>query len=111
MRYLTQSLTLPGDTPVTIQYPTGTAFGSIGDVVTRLIPFVFAIAGLGLLLMLISAGFSFLTSAGDAKKLEKGKQQLTYAVTGFLVIFAAYWIVQIAGYMFGITEFRQIFPW
>lgn len=59
--------------------------------------------------MLISAGFSFLTSAGDAKKLEKGKQQLTYAVVGFLVIFVAYWLVQIAGFVFGIEEIGTIF--
>lgn len=110
MKYIAQILTLPGETPIPLYSPTGTAFSSIGDFVTRLIPFVFAVAGIGLLLMLISAGFSFLTSAGDAKKLEQGKGQLTYAVVGFLVIFVAYWIVQIAGYMFGITEFARIFP-
>lgn len=73
------------------------------------IPFIFAFAGIGLLLMLINAGFNFLTSAGDPKKLEMGKQRLTYAIVGFLVIFTAYWAVQLAGIIFGVEEIQSVF--
>lgn len=59
--------------------------------------------------MLLSAGFNFLTSAGDPKKLEMGKQRLTYAIVGFLVIFVAYWGVQLAGKIFGIAEIESVF--
>lgn len=106
-RILAQSVELsPG---VTVQGPVTWAT-NIGAIITKLIPFLFAFAGIGLLLMLLSAGFAFLTSAGDAKKLEQGKQRLTYAIVGFLIIFVAYWIVQIAGFVFGITEITNIFP-
>ena len=97
-----------------IPYPTqfqGFKFAgaNIGTVITNLIPFIFAFAGIGLLLMIFGAGFTILTSAGDAKKLESGKQRLTYAIVGFIVIFVSYWLVQIAGFVFGIPEIGQIF--
>jgi len=87
-----------------VAYPQGflyTGNGGIGNILSNALPIVIGIAGLGLLLMLISAGYTFMTSAGDAKKMEQAKQQLTFAVVGFFIIFGAYWVVQIVGIMFG----------
>lgn len=91
---------------------TGTVgkFTNIGSILNEAVPFIFAFAGIGLLLMLLAAGFNFLTSAGDPKKLETGKQRLTNALVGFLVIFVAYWAVQMAGMIFGIKEIQDTFP-
>jgi len=85
------------------------AFKNIGSILDAMTPLIFGFAGLGLLLMIISAGYTLLTSAGDAKKLESGKQRLTYAIVGFLVIFVAYWIVQLAGKIFGVAEIQSVF--
>ncbi|MDX1372663.1 MAG: hypothetical protein R3321_09345, partial [Nitrososphaeraceae archaeon] len=49
---------------------------------------------------LILGGFNYLTSMGDPKKAEQGKQRITYAILGFLIIFVSFWIVQIADYVF-----------
>lgn len=101
-----QSLNI-GDQSSGSQYtftgPDGFAFGdgSIGAIVSQAVPYVFAFAGIGLLLMIISSGFTMMLSAGDAKKLEAGRGRLTQSVVGFLIIFAAYWIVQITGTIFG----------
>ncbi len=84
-------------------------FTDIGSVITRALYFVYGFAGIGLLLMIISAGFTLLTSAGDAKKMEEGQHRLTYAVVGFLIIFVSFWLVQLLGIMFGIKEFSTIF--
>jgi len=81
----------------------------ISGIVKNAFPFIFAIAGVGLLLMIVSAGFSLMTSAGDAKKMESGKQRLTYAIVGFIVIFCAYWITQLFGMMFGVEPIQQLF--
>ena len=59
--------------------------------------------------MLLAAGFTLLTSAGDAKKMEQGKSRLTNALIGFLIIFTAYWFTQIMGKIFGIVEIQTIF--
>ncbi len=109
-RLLAQTISLPwGEGTQTIGGLPLLPFQSLGDIVNRAIPYVFAAAGFGLLLMLISSGFSFLTSAGDTKKLEKARQQLTYALVGFIVIFVSYWVVQIFGIIFGVKEVNTIF--
>ena len=82
---------------------------TLGDIISRVMTYIFVFAGIGLLLMLIMSGFSYLTSAGDPKKLEQGKARLTNAILGFVIIFAAYWVVQIAGIIFGIDAIKSIF--
>jgi len=82
---------------------------TISALVTKAFPFIFALAGIGLLLMIIAAGFSLMTSAGDAKKMEAGKGRLTFAIVGFLVIFTAFWVVQLLGTMFGVEPIQQLF--
>ena len=73
----------------------------IGTIVQDALPYVFAFAGFGVLLMIVAAGFIMLTSAGDAKKLEAGKGRLTNALIGFFIIFAAYWLVELLQFIFG----------
>lgn len=95
---LAQNLGLPGGGSAT-----GPLSGNptIGSLISNALPIVIGLAGLGLLLMIIGAGYTFMTSAGDAKKMEQGKQMLTNAILGFIIIFGAYWVVQILGIMFG----------
>lgn len=106
-----QSVTLPGDNGSTIvQGPAGLAWATnIGAILTRALTYIFAFAGLGLLLMILASGFTLLTSAGDMKKLEAGKQRLTQAIIGFLLIFSAFWIVQIVGKILGIQDINNSF--
>lgn len=114
-RTLAQNLKLPfgpSDTPTDIPYPDtfkGFSFGTLGTVIETAIPFLLVFAGVGLLLMILSAGFALLTSGGDPKRLETGKQRLTYAVIGFIVVFAAYWIVQLVARIFGLTGLESVF--
>lgn len=81
--------------------PLGGGFTNLGSVVSGAIGYVFAFAGIGLLLMIIASGFSIMTAAGDAKKAEIGKARLTSAVTGFLFIFGSFWIVQLTRKILG----------
>ncbi len=82
---------------------------TLGSILSRAITFVFIFAGFGLFIMLLAGGFTFLTSAGDPKQLEKGQQQLTNALLGFLIIFVAYWLVQALGYILGVNTISSIF--
>jgi hypothetical protein len=111
-KLLTENLKLPGATPIQgmLNMPgIGSKNPTIGDIVSAAVPLIFGFAGLGLLLMLISAGYTFLTSAGDPKKLEQGKSRLTNALTGFIIVFAAYWIVQLTGAIFGLESITSVF--
>lgn len=89
----------------TIIDPMGGRFNTIGDVINRLIPYIFALAGIILLFLIIWGGFDYLTSGGDPKKVESAGGKITHAVVGFIIIFVAYWLVQILETIFGIQIF------
>lgn len=73
---------------------------TIGEIVTAALNYIYAFAGIGLLIYLIVAGFAYLTSAGDSKKLEVAKGKLTTALIGFIIVITAFWVTQIANYVF-----------
>jgi len=106
VRELAQNLNI-GD--YSIEGPTDFKFASsgIGEIVGTSLGYVFAAAGIGLLLMIISSGFTLMMSAGDAKKAAAGKTTLTNAVIGFILVFAAFWITQILGVIFGWEGYIQ----
>jgi len=93
------------------QVPIATTFGSplgngktIGDLVSVIISISFVVAGIVLLFSFIIGGISLISGAGqnNPEKLEKGKQALTSAVIGFVVVFTAYWIVKLIQQITGI---------
>ena len=97
---LAQSLQIPGVTG-TIEGPLkGGKFTNLASLINNALPYIFAIAGIILLLYLIWGGFDYLLSMGDPKKAEAGKGRITNALVGFLIIFVAYWVVQILNYLF-----------
>ncbi len=107
-----QTLGLPGGFTITGPDGLTTAFGGsfrIGNIVSRALPLVFAFSGMALLLIIMKGGFTLLTSAGNPKRIESGKQQITTAIIGFFIIFLAYWIVQIFGIILGFDEIKTIF--
>ena len=101
-------LTLPGSTQP-IPYPTGFKFTNTASVLTELMKYIFVLSGIILLVVILSSGFTLLMSAGDVKAMEKGKKGLTNGILGFVIIFVAYWGVQLAGIVFGIQGITDIF--
>lgn len=105
------ALKLPGSsgTPsVDIPNPPGfkPEFTDLSSIVTQALPILFSIAGILLLLFLIWGGFSYLTSMGDPKKAAAGRQKITYAILGFVIIFISYWLVQIIDYVFKLKVYN-----
>ena len=52
--------------------------------------FILGISGSVILLMFVYGGFLWVTSRGDAKRIEKGKDTITHAVVGFAIILLGY---------------------
>ena len=75
---------------------------SIGYIISSALPYVFTFAGITLLIFLIYGGFSFMSAGGDPKSIERAKKIITNSFIGFLVVFFAYWIVQILGRILGV---------
>ena len=103
---LAQVLKLPGDSGESVTGPLPDTFTNLASVVTNAIPFIFPIAGVILLLYLVWGGFDILTSMGDSKKVEAAKGKVTNAIIGFLIIFFAYWIVQILDNVFRLGVYK-----
>ena len=93
-------LTLPGG--MNINDPLKGKFTSLSDVVSQFLRYLFPLAGLVLLGVLIMGGFELLTSGGNPESVQKGKDKIVSALVGFLIMALAYWLVQILGTVFGI---------
>ncbi|MFH0942678.1 MAG: hypothetical protein V1810_00745 [Candidatus Beckwithbacteria bacterium] len=103
------ALTFPGNKRIQ-ESDIGAGFTFINktpaDIINTLIPIIFVLAGIILLGMLVAGGFTIFTSAGNPEKIKKGTGIITNAIIGLLVIFAAYWIIELLEITLGI----QIFP-
>lgn len=97
------------DVDISTTYPTAGTFGSIGSLISALLPNIFMIAGVIFVILLIFGGFSVIMNAGkgDSKGTSKGKEMITWAMVGFILIFAAYWIIEIISYITGINIFTS----
>ncbi len=69
------------------------------DIVNLIVANLFVVAGIILFGLIIMAGFKYLQGTSEGK--EEAKNLITGAVIGFLVMFAAYWIVQIIQFVTG----------
>jgi hypothetical protein len=75
---------------------------TLGTVITQLLPYVFGVAGIILLFMIISSGFQMMTSKGDPKIFQVAQGKLTTAVVGILILFASFFVVRLILKFFGI---------
>lgn len=81
----------------------------IGDVVSKIVPYLFVIAGLLLLVYLLYGGISLMLSGGDPKAIQAAKDKITGAVIGFIIVFASFWVVELISKILGITIISRIF--
>ena len=87
--------------------PTGFRFagGTVGDVISELLPYVYVLAGIGLLLMLIYGGIELMTAAGDPDKIKGGYGRVSAGLIGFVIVFISYMVVKIAETVLGVKIF------
>lgn len=75
---------------------------SPGAIVSRILLFAFPLAGLILFVMIVWGGFEMIMGA-TSKGMEAGRQRVTAAIVGFILLFSSYWIMQIIQYVFGVV--------
>lgn len=86
------------------QVPNPIEPGTLSDVINRVSGFVQPILVLTLVIIIFVAGFTRLTSAGDAEKEQKSVKILTSAVIGFFIVVLAPLIIRIVGSILGIKD-------
>jgi hypothetical protein len=79
------------------------SFSSFGDVVSVIVKNAFVLAGIISFVLLIFGGFMVIVSAGDTKKTESGRNAITGAVIGLLLVVGSFWIVQIINKITGLN--------
>lgn len=92
--FVSTSANLPAD-------PTG--FNSIGEIISKLLPYVYVVAGLALLLMLVLGGIGLMTSAGNPDKIKSASGRIKVALIGFLIIFISYFVALIVEKILGVS--------
>ena len=67
--------------------------GTVENKVTEVINIFLYVVGVVAVIMIIYGGFLFMTSAGDAGKVQKAKNAILYSVIGLAIVVLAYAIV------------------
>jgi len=82
--------------------PADSAYPDLATLINNILPNIFVAAGLVLFFMLVLGGFTIISSAGNKDKLKDGNKIITSAIIGLLVLFGAYWLIQIIQVVTGV---------
>lgn len=98
-----------------ILQPTGGDFESLGDltvpaIVSGLIKFTMVIAAIVFFFILVVGGIKWIASGGDKAKTESARSQITSALVGLVIVFAAWAIVALINVFFKINIFELAIP-
>lgn len=90
--------------------PTDTQFDvlgtlTIGEIISAAIILVLIIASIVFFFMLVIGGVRWIMSGGDKASTEGARSQITAALIGLVIVFAAWAIAQIVNVFFGINIF------
>ena len=85
-----------GESPLSsIEIPNPLKTASVVDIIDRIMNFMFLISIPIAMIMLMYAGFMYITSAGDTKKTSAAGQIIQYALIGFCIVLLAKGIVYV----------------
>ncbi len=85
------------------QVPIGPSFGSqfgqtkgVNDLVSLILKGAFVLAGIVIIFYFILGGYMIISggASGDPKAAAQGKQAISSAFIGLVIVFVAYWIVR-----------------
>lgn len=71
------------------------ALSTPAGIINKALSFAFPLAGMILFVMIVVGGFQMVVGGGEQKSLEAGRQRVTMAIIGFILLFSSYWIAQI----------------
>jgi len=83
---------------------------TIGGIVTGAIRLTLVVAALVFFFILVIGGIRWIASGGDKANTEAARSQITAALVGLVIVFAAWAIVQLINTFFGINIFELTLP-
>jgi len=100
---------------INLQPAGGSQFASLGsltlpDVVSALIRGALVVAAIIFFFILVLGGIKWIASGGDKAATEGARNQITAALIGLVIVFAAWAIVALINTFFGINIFSLSIP-
>ncbi len=83
---------------------------SIASIISALVIFVLMVAALIFFFMLVLGGIKYITSGGDKGKTEEARGQITAALIGLVIVFAAWAIINLVNIFFDINILQLNVP-
>ncbi len=83
---------------------------TVGGIVAALIRLVLVIAALVFFFILVIGGIRWTASGGDKAQTEGARNQITAALVGLVIVFAAWAIIQLINTFFGVNIFELSLP-
>lgn len=83
---------------------------TVGGIVSGLIRLVLVVAAIVFFFILVVGGIRWIASGGDKAQTENARNQITAALVGLVIVFAAWAIVQLINTFFGINIFELSIP-
>jgi hypothetical protein len=83
---------------------------SAAGIVSGAISLVMVVVALAFFFMLIIGGLKWVTSEGDQKAVEAARNQITNALIGLAIVFAAWAVVKLIQTVFGINILQLEIP-
>jgi len=101
MTKMLADVTIPGYSGTGFKFSSGAA--GVGEIISGMLKYALVFGGLAMFGYLIYGGFHLLISAGNPEGIKEGTNKIVFAIVGFLVIFAAYWIIQLVEVAFNLS--------
>ena len=88
---------------VAIQGPMDNKYSTLGAVINRVVgSFLIPIAAVILFIIFLWGGYEFVISQGSPEKIKSGRAKITAGIIGFVLLIAAYVIVKLLAFIFGL---------
>ena len=108
--FLAEGVKIPEYADITLTPAPGTSgqpniigWTNISHIVSRILSYVFPLAGILVFIYLLYGGINLMIAAGNEEGIREGKAKITNALIGFLIIFVAYWLVQALELILGVN--------
>lgn len=93
-----------------VEQPEGFAITDLGEMIRSLISLVLIIAGILVFVFLVWGGIQWIMSGGDKAKTEEARNRITAALVGLAIVAAAWAIMQLVSYFFGLNIANPTIP-
>lgn len=89
---------------VEIASPLNPELQTIGDVINRVTLFLFPLAGVILLFVIIWGGYDLMLSRGEQEKISGARAKITAGIIGFVLLILSFFLTRVIAYVFGLDE-------